>query len=99
MQENFLVSVPSFKLSRNTYLLLIALIIAVIIIVPVIGWKNEIAIFIAFILAVIIYILLINMNNNNLVNSLPKTAYPVPPHLGLNGISIDNLVAGVQTVN
>jgi hypothetical protein len=39
------------------------------------------------------------MNNNNLVNSLPKTAYPVPPHLGLNGISIDNLIAGVQTVN
>lgn len=97
MQENFLVSVPTFKPTRRTILIIIALIISVAIVIPLIGFKSEIAIFVVFILAIIIFILLTN-TNNNMANAVPSTVYPVPPHLGLNGISLNNLIAGVDVV-
>jgi uncharacterized membrane protein YoaK (UPF0700 family) len=98
MQENFLVSVPHFKPTRNTVLTIIALIISVAIVIPLIGFRNEMAIFVVFILAIIIFMLLVNANSNNMPNAIPSTVYPVPPHLGLNGISLNNLVAGVDNV-
>lgn len=98
MQENFLVSVPTFKPTRRTILIIIALIISVAIVIPLIGFRSEIAIFVVFILAIIIFILLVNSNGNNMANAVSSTVYPVPPHLGLNGISLNNLIAGVDVV-
>ena len=38
----------------------------------------------------LIYIILSNLNGNNLAGSLPSTTYPIPPHLGHDGVSIEN---------
>ena len=46
----------------------------------------------------IIFILLANSNGNNMANAVSSTVYPVPSHLGLNGISLNNLIAGVDVV-
>ena len=47
-----------------------------------------------FTLSIFIYLILIQMNNSNLYNLLPKTDYPPPPHLGLDGVSLQTKVAG-----
>ena len=38
-------------------------------------------------LTVMIYIFLNNMTGSNLAGALPRATYPLPPHLGLDGIS------------
>ena len=35
------------------------------------------------------------MSNNNLENELPSTLYPTMPHLGLDGINLNNYVSGL----
>ena len=39
------------------------------------------------------------MSNNNLQNELPSTLYPSLPHLGLDGISLNNYVTGISPKN
>jgi TctA family transporter len=46
---------------------------------------------IAIILAIIFYILLSSARGQNLEGSLPSVGYPIAPHLGLDGVSIQNL--------
>jgi len=41
-------------------------------------------------LAMMIYIFFNNMTGSNLAGSLPAATYPIPPHLGLDGISLTN---------
>ena len=41
-------------------------------------------------LAIMIYLFLNNMTGSNLAGSLPSATYPIPPHLGLDGISLVN---------
>ena len=36
------------------------------------------------------------MTNENLSNELPSTLYPIFPHSGLDGISLNNYVAGMD---
>ena len=36
------------------------------------------------------------MTNENLSNELPSTLYPSLPHTGLDGISLNNYVAGMD---
>jgi hypothetical protein len=41
-------------------------------------------------LTIMINIFIQNMNGNNLPGSLPSATYPIPPHLGNDGISLVN---------
>ena len=41
-------------------------------------------------LAVFFYLFQSNMSGSNLAGSLPPATYPIPPHLGLDGISQRN---------
>ena len=41
-------------------------------------------------LSVIVYIMLDNMSGDNAAGSLPYATYPIPPHLGLNDVSLVN---------
>ena len=36
------------------------------------------------------YIFLSNMTGSNMIGSLPYATYPIPPHLGRDGISVTN---------
>ena len=95
MQEHFIVKIPHIQITNTIYTVLASLIIAFLIIYPIIGIGSITSIFAFLILTIIFYILLNNMSQENKSDSLPSTAYPVPPHLGLDGISIDSLIAGL----
>ena len=45
------------------------------------------------VLSIFVYLILIQTNNNG-YNVLPKTDYPPPTHLGLDGVSLQTQVAG-----
>ncbi len=46
---------------------------------------------ITVLMAIIFYVLLSSARGQNLEGSLPSVGYPVSPHLGLDGVSIQNL--------
>ena len=44
----------------------------------------------------IIYVIVSSMTSENLSNELPSTLYPSLPHTGLDGISLNSYVAGMD---
>ena len=76
--------------------IIISLIISFIITFPVLGFSTIPAILSFIILFFIIYIIIVSMTNENLSNELPSTLYPIFPHSGLDGISLNNYVAGMD---
>jgi hypothetical protein len=66
--------------------LLLSIIFAVILVFLATGKINTIAIITMIIVTGLIFILMSNANSSNLAGSLPSTTYPLPPHLGLDGI-------------
>jgi hypothetical protein len=42
----------------------------------------------------IFFIIINSITTENLSNELPSYLYPSPPHMGLDGISVSNYVAG-----
>ncbi len=95
MQEHFIVKIPHIQITNTVYSVLASLIIAFLIIYPIMGIGSITSIFAFLILTIIFYILLNNMSQENKSDSLPSTAYPVPPHLGLDGITLNNIMAGI----
>ena len=43
------------------------------------------------------FVILKSISSENLSNELPSTLYPSPPHTGLDGISLNSYVAGMDT--
>jgi len=73
----------------------ISIIISGIIVFPVLGFTSATA-FISFILLYfLIYIIIVSISSDNLANELPSTLYPSEPHLGLDGVSLNNYIAGM----
>ncbi len=85
---------PSFSLPPYFYKVLSALIISFIIIFPILGVGSTASIAALLILTVIVYIIINNMTLESKSDALPFTSYPVPPHTGLDGISLESLIAG-----
>ncbi len=93
MQEHFIVSIPSSSPPKWVKTLLTSLIISFIIIYPLgIGSIPSIC---SFIIMTFIFYLLINNMSENMSGSLPFTTTPNPPHTGLDGIDVNNLIAGI----
>lgn len=91
-----IVIVPHLSLNHTIYKAISSLILSFLIVYPIIGITSIEAIAALVIMSIIFYILIDNMSLENKSTSLPSTAYPVSPHLGLDGISIDNLMAGTN---
>ncbi len=94
MQENFTITIPSFSPSLLMKQIIFSLIISFIIVYPITGFTTTTSIFVLLILTFIIYLLISNMGINK-ADNVPFSTYPAPPHTGLDGISLDNLVAGI----
>ncbi len=95
MKENFSIEIPRNPLSGNIPKYLISLFISLVIVYTTIGFKNiVISILCILILMVLFYILISSYTLQNGLTT-ESTTYPTPPHLGLDGISIDNLVSGL----
>ncbi len=46
-------------------------------------------------LFLILYIMILSISTENLSNELPSTIYPMMPHMGLDGISMNSYMAGI----
>jgi branched-subunit amino acid ABC-type transport system permease component len=79
--------------------IIISALISFIIIFPVLGFNSGTAIASMFILFLLIYFTLSTFSNDNKSNDLPSTLYPNLPHTGLDGISLDSYVAGLDLNN
>ena len=93
MIEKFIIPIKSQKYRPNLWSIIISLILALIIIVPILGLTPN-GIFGIIILFMIFFIIISSITTENLSNELPSYLYPSPPHLGLDGISINNYVSG-----
>jgi len=92
-----LIKIPHYSF-KDFYIIIVTFILTLLIILPIGLFK--ITSMISFvILFVLIYIIIKTMSTENLANDLPSSLYPSMPHTGLDGISLDNYVAGVKTNN
>lgn len=96
MKENFTISISNGRNLNGTFLILMCLIVSGVIIYPALGLQSVEAILSFILLFIILYVIASSMSNENLSNELPSTLYPVAPHTGLDGISLNNYVAGMQ---
>ena len=95
MKEDFSIEIPRNPFSGKTLAYLISFIISLIIVFTTIGFKNIVmSILCILILALLFYIIISSFSLQNGL-STDSTTYPVPPHLGLDGISMNNLVSGL----
>lgn len=95
MKENFSLEIPRNPFIGEIPKYLISLIISFVIVYTTIGFKNIIiSIICLLVLMVLFYILLSSYSLQNGL-STESTTYPVPPHLGLDGISMNNLISGL----
>ena len=85
---------PRNSYSGNFKNSLIALLISCLIIIPVLRNFNGVTIISIILMSIIIFIILSTMTGDGLSIALPSVTYPPPPHLGLDGVSLDNAVAG-----
>ena len=98
MIENFTIKISNGGVYRGNFkMIVISLLLSALIIYPVLGFSKLESYLAFFILFLIIYVIILSMSNENLSNELPTTLYPISPHLGLDGISLNNAMAGMST--
>lgn len=86
------VSIGSF--SRGLTYFVISLVLSCCIVFFAIKKITFVSVFSVIILTIIFFILFTTMGSNVLSISLPFSAYPNPPHLGLDGVDPSNYLAG-----
>lgn len=96
MIETFEIRIPHNLNLNGIYVIILCLIISGIIIHPIIGIMSIHGALSFVLLFFIIYVIVTSMTNENLSNDLPSTLYPTLPHTGLDGISLNNYVAGMD---
>lgn len=84
--------VVSFAKSMTYFIICLAL--ACIIVLPALKKINFVSVFSIILLTAIFFILLTTMGSSVLSVSLPFSTFPNPPHLGLDGVSPSNYLAG-----
>ncbi len=97
MKEDFIVTIPQMKTPQWVIKLFVSLLFAFIICFPL-GLKSMPTILAMVLMTMILYLFIHNMGENP-ADALPFTTMPTPPHTGLDGIDVDNLVAGVPLQN
>jgi len=78
-----------FSLSQTTQKFLLSLVLATLIVLSVVSSFNTATVLVIIVLTMLFYIIMLNINGVN-YGALPDTTFPNPPHLGLDGISIEN---------
>jgi hypothetical protein len=104
MREDFVISFDRSYNFNYIWKLIICLLITAVIMVLSTGLNyakfGSISIILSFILLyMIIYVIITSITNENLSNELPSSLYPSAPHTGLDGISLNNYIAGMDVTN
>ncbi len=97
MKEHFTISIPaSFNYSYYISIIII-LIISIVIVYPILGLGNPESFLSIILLFLILLVIFNSITTQNLYNELPSTLYPYNPNLGLDGISLNAYIAGMDT--
>jgi uncharacterized membrane protein YjgN (DUF898 family) len=70
--------------------LILSVIFAVILVFISTREFNVTSAIVTLLLSGLIFLLITSTRGDNLAGSLPTTTYPIPPHLGLDGVNIQN---------
>lgn len=97
MRENFMVKFNNSYNYSKLWKPIVCLIVSIAIIFPILGISSIQAILSIILLFLILYVIVASMTSENLSNELPSTLYPSLPHTGLDGISLNTYVAGMDT--
>lgn len=92
----FSITIPNSINIPNLSLIVASLLLSVLIIYPILGLGNVQSSLSLVVLFILFYVIFSSMSNNNYQNELPSTIYPSMPHLGLDGVSINNYVSGMN---
>lgn len=96
VREDFSIDIPRSIFGSAIVRLLVSLLIASLIVYTSIGFKNmAISIVSLLLLAFLIHLLISSFTITHHGLSTDSTTYPVPPHLGLDGVSIENRISGM----
>jgi hypothetical protein len=87
---SFYIGLPS--LSEKWKHFLLASLIAIIIVLSVVKTFQITTGIIIILFILIIYLLITSSTGQDLEGSLPSTTYPIPPHLGLDGVDLVNQI-------
>jgi cytochrome c biogenesis factor len=82
------------SLSRGLLYFVISLVLSCCVVFFAMKKITFVSVFSVIILTIIFFILFTTMGSNVLSISLPFSAYPSPPHLGLDGVDPRNYLAG-----
>jgi hypothetical protein len=99
MKEHFIIKLPSYSntfTNKKFWNILISIILSICITYPVLGILSIPALLSIIILFCILYLILSSISGENLSNELPNTLYPSLPHTGLDGISLNSYVTGLD---
>jgi len=94
--HGFSITIPNSINIPNLSLIVASLLLSVLIIYPILGLGNVQSSLSLVVLFILFYVIFSSMSNNNYQNELPSTIYPSMPHLGLDGVSINNYVSGMN---
>ncbi len=97
MREHFMLGYTSGY--NNNYLskIIICLILSIAIVYPILDLQSLEGILSVVLLYLILYVIVTSITSENLSNELPSTLYPSLPHTGLDGISLNSYVTGMDT--
>jgi len=95
VQEHFTLTLPKKMYFPNLNNIILSVLLATLLTYPVLG-INKNGIFASIILFILFFILFNSLTNENLSNELPSYLYPSPPHMGLDGISLNAYVSGSE---
>ena len=84
------------SLSKSLIYFFICVGLSSIIVLSALKKINFVSVFSIILLTAIFFVLLTTMGSSVLSVSLPFSTYPNPPHLGLDGVSPSNYLAGKQ---
>jgi len=88
------ISTPNAWISESWKHIIYSVVIAILLLIPIFKKSNLIGILSTIIIAIIIYMIFMTSGVPNLQNMIPKVDYPPPTHLGLDGVSLQTMVAG-----
>lgn len=99
MELNFKFGIPNSINLNPIYKILTCALLSFIVVFPILGIKSLTAILSFLLLGMIFYVIISTMTSENLANELPSTLYPAIPHTGLDGISLNSYINGMDIAN
>lgn len=76
--------------SKNVKRFITALFLSCILVLSIVTKVSVTTVITIILLSILIYVIMNNIGGADYQNSLPFSTYPNPPHLGLDGVSIEN---------